>query len=65
MAVTHLPDSGNLVHPSVIAQDLDVSVRTIQRMADDGEIPHYRVRGQLRFNIAEVRAALRVDRPSC
>lgn len=61
MMNTH-PDLDSLDEPRDIARALKVSLRTVQRMADDGDIPYYRVRGQLRFDLAEVRAALRVER---
>lgn len=60
--VTTQPTPDDLVDPGCLAKVLKVSTRTVQRMADDGEIPYYRVRGQLRFDLDEVRAALRVER---
>lgn len=58
---THPPDQ-DLEEPGTAARALKVSVRTIQRLAEAGEIPHYRVGSQLRFNVTEVLAALRVER---
>ncbi|WP_433464364.1 helix-turn-helix domain-containing protein [Spirillospora sp. CA-128828] len=57
------PDSP-LVHIDVVAEVLGVSSRTVRRMADAGEIPHYRVRGQAKFDLAEVLAVLRVGAQS-
>jgi excisionase family DNA binding protein len=45
--------------PEDIAQLLGISVRTVQRLAESGEIPSYRVGTQLRFDRAEVLAATR------
>lgn len=51
--------------PHDISQLLGVSVRTVQRLAESGEIPSYRVGSQLRFDRGEVLAATRAaDRRS-
>lgn len=51
-----------LAEPSEVAAALRVSERTVLRMAEDRQIPYYRVRGQLRFDLTEVLAVLRVER---
>ena len=43
-----------------VARALGVSVRTVQRRAQNQEIPHYRVGDQPRFNVAEVLDATRI-----
>lgn len=45
-----------------VAQLLDKSERSIYRLAASGEIPSYRVGGELRFDLAEVAAAVRATR---
>lgn len=44
---------------ATVAERFNVSERTVQRLAAKGAIPSYRVGRQLRFNLAEVDAALR------
>jgi excisionase family DNA binding protein len=59
-------DPGPLAVPTDEAEDvarlLNVSLRTAYRLAETGEIPSYRVRGRLRFDLAEVAAAVRATR---
>jgi len=59
--------TGNLSerHPSVwlvgaqaVAEMLDVSARTVYRLAYRGEIPHLKVGGQYRFDEQRVREVL-------
>lgn len=45
-----------------VAALLDKSERSVYRMAASGEIPSYRVGGELRFDLAEVAAAVRATR---
>jgi excisionase family DNA binding protein len=47
--------------PEALSEMLNISVRSVQRLAESGVIPHYRVGHQLRFDAAEVLAALRVE----
>lgn len=55
------PHSERLVDSATLARALGVHRTTVGRMARVGEIPFYRVRGQLRFSLAEVRRALHVE----
>lgn len=48
-----------LIDREQLADLLQVSGKTVQRMADEGRIPYYRVRGSYRFRAEEVLAALR------
>ena len=50
--------------PEDIAGLLGISVRTVQRLAGSGEIPSYRAGAQLRFDRAEVLAAIRTPTPA-
>ena len=47
--------------PREVAHHLKVSERSVQRLAETGRIPHYRVGGQMRFDLDEVLEALRVE----
>jgi excisionase family DNA binding protein len=51
-----------LVVAEVLAERYAISPRTVYRLAADGTIPSYRVGRQLRFDPAEVLAALRQAR---
>ena len=47
-----------------LAKALSVSAKTIYALCDEGAIPYYRIgkgRGTLRFELAEVKKALRPD----
>lgn len=50
---------GPLVRPDEVAHMLNVSPRCLYRLVDRGKVPAYRVGRQLRFELAEVLAALR------
>lgn len=52
--------ASTLLDKHAIAEALGLSVRTIDRLVADQEIPHYRIRGQLRFDLDEVRKAFAV-----
>jgi excisionase family DNA binding protein len=43
-----------LVRLREMARRLDTSERTLRRLVEDGVVPAYRVRGQLRFDPGEV-----------
>lgn len=43
-----------------VAEAIGTSPRTVYRLAEDGSIPFYRLRRQVRFRLAEVLDALRV-----
>lgn len=45
-----------------VAQLLKVSERSVYRLAASGEIPSYKVGGKIRFDLAEVAAAVRATR---
>jgi excisionase family DNA binding protein len=51
-----------LVDAEQLAKALSCSKRTVERLVDGGRIPFYRVRGTHRFDIAEVKAALRSEK---
>lgn len=62
MTVTQREDVAidcKLADAEALAARLGVSERSIQRLAKQGKIPHYRVGRQLRFDVAEALAALR------
>ena len=46
-----------------LAEALAVSIRTIRRMVDDGQIPYLMIRSQLRFHLPDVINALRKGGP--
>lgn len=50
-----------LVGAVAVAEQFHISERTVKRLAATGEIPSYRAGRQLRFDIAEVMAALRAS----
>ncbi len=50
---------GPLMRATTVAKRYGVSERTVYRLAAAGKIPSYRVGRQLRFDLAEVGAALR------
>ena len=52
-----------LLSTSGLAARLNVSERTVQRMVDEG-LPHFRVRGQLRFSLPDVLEALKAEKPA-
>ena len=52
-----------LVDTAAVADLLGVTTQTIYRMVADGRIPHYRVRGQLRFDPDEVIKAMKAAPP--
>ena len=56
-----MPDTPTLLSVNDLAKALQVSERTIWRLIKEGTLPHLRVRGQYRFDLAEVREALRGD----
>lgn len=64
--MSNTPTADNLVGIQALAQNLGMSDRTIRRHVSTGRIPHYRVgaHGKLRFDVGEVRAALRMERAS-
>lgn len=64
MATVQLPDEMIRVKADVVARALDVSERTVRRMVEAGKIPYYRAGEGLRFDLAEVLAALKVERSS-
>lgn len=45
-----------------LAEVLGISRRSVYRLAQEGAIPHYRFKGQLRFRLSEVLDATRGDR---
>jgi len=45
-----------------IAQHLGVSIRTIKRMVDRGEIPYYQIGKQKRFKLCEVEEATKCQK---
>jgi excisionase family DNA binding protein len=55
--VTPTPD--RLVDAPIVADVLGVSVREVQRKAQRGELPSFRIGRLLRFSIPEVLDALR------
>jgi excisionase family DNA binding protein len=61
-----MTDSPKLAVPDSELEDvarlLKISERSVYRMAANGEIPSYRVGGRLRFDLAEVAAAVRATR---
>ncbi len=48
--------------PEDVARLLNISERSVYRLAANGEIPSYKVGGRLRFDLAEVAAAVRATR---
>lgn len=50
--------------PAELAKWARVSARTIHRLTVSGALPHYVVGGQIRYDRAEVREALRAARRS-
>jgi excisionase family DNA binding protein len=55
-----MPESADpLIDREALGELLKVSGKTIQRMADEGRIPYFKVRGSYRFRAGEVLAALR------
>lgn len=52
--------SQDLVEVAVVAARFRVSSRSVYRLARDKKIPSYRVGRQLRFDLQEVSAALRI-----
>lgn len=50
----------SLLSPVEIGEHLDVTAETIRRLHRSGRIPGYRVGRKLRFDLTEVREALRV-----
>lgn len=48
-----------LAEADAVAERYRISARTVYRLAKAGKIPSYRVGRQLRFDLAEVGAALR------
>ena len=45
-----------------IAQHLGVSIRTVKRMKDRGEIPYYQIGRQIRFKLSEVEEATKCQK---
>ncbi len=55
-------NQAKLVRARVVAKDIDAAISSVYRAAKTGRIPSYTVgprSGGVRFNLAEVRAALR------
>jgi excisionase family DNA binding protein len=50
-----------LVSARTAGDSFDVHQETIRRLARDGRIPMYRVGRYMRFDLDEIRAALRAD----
>lgn len=44
-----------------LSAQLGISRSSVYRLVEDGEIPHYRVGGQLRFDVDQVLDALREE----
>ena len=45
-----------------LAQHAEVSIKTIMRMKDRGEIPYYQIGRQIRFKLCEVEEATRCQK---
>jgi excisionase family DNA binding protein len=45
-----------------VARLLEISERSVYRLVASGDIPSYRIGGKLRFDLAEVAAAVRATR---
>jgi len=54
-----MSDRKPLVKPEDVARDLNIGLTALYALARDGKIPSYRVGGQWRFDLDEVRAATR------
>lgn len=51
-----------LMKKSEIAQHLNVSVSTVNRLMEKGEIPYHRIGRQVRFKLCEVEEATRCQK---
>lgn len=55
-------DSPKLLSVDQLAEALGVSRRTVYRLLEEGDVPHYRVGKHLRFDLDEVKKALRANK---
>lgn len=58
-----IPSYNPLIRPSELAKLLDLSESQVYRLAQRGVIPSYRAGSTVRFDAAEVLAAIRRENP--
>lgn len=54
--------TGAMVTPKELAVELKISRDLVYRLAREGRIPHERIGSNLRFNVADVKEALKPER---
>jgi len=53
---------GAMLTPKELAGELKISRDTVYKLAREGRIPHERIGSNLRFNAADVKAAMKPER---